>query len=104
MKRNADTQGTHLDCNCPGREAKRRHTGHASRLQLPRSRSETQIHGAGIPTAASPGREAKRKYTGHASRPQLPRSRSETQIHGASLGCKLPVSESLVTQVLAVLL
>ncbi|MDR0552893.1 MAG: hypothetical protein LBG13_02260, partial [Holosporales bacterium] len=47
-KRNADIQGTHLDCNSPGREAKRKYTGRASRSQSSRSRSETQIHRAGI--------------------------------------------------------
>jgi hypothetical protein len=52
-KRNADIQGTHLGHNHPGREAKRRYTGHAPRLQLSRSRSETQIHGARISLQSS---------------------------------------------------
>jgi hypothetical protein len=94
----------HLDCNHPGREAKRRHTGarisittipvakrsadtrgRASRLQPSRSRSETQIHGGSTHLDCNhPGREAKRKYTGHAPRLQPSRSRSETQIHRAA--------------------
>jgi hypothetical protein len=59
-----------------------------------RSRSETQIHGARISTAAIPGREAKRRYTGHASRLQLSRSRSETQIHRARISVPvIPVAK-----------